>query len=83
MAITIELPPEVEAGLSAQAKAYGVPLPRYLQLVLQNQVPARPGPTLSPAQRAAGWREAAKGLPHTPPLSDEAISRENVYAARG
>jgi len=23
-----------------------------------------------------------KGLPHTPPLSDEAISRENLYGDR-
>jgi hypothetical protein len=37
----------------------------------------------SPAERAAAWREAAKGVPRTPPLSDEAISPENIYSNRG
>ena len=31
----------------------------------------------------AAWRQAAKGLPRTPPLSDEAISRESIYCDRG
>jgi sRNA-binding protein len=39
--------------------------------------------SLSPAERGAAWRESAKKLPHTPPLSDEAISRESIYDARG
>jgi hypothetical protein len=38
---------------------------------------------MSPAERGAAWRESAKKFPHTPPLSDEAISRENLYAERG
>ena len=38
---------------------------------------------LSPEQRAALWREGAKGLPLTEPLSDEAISRESIYSERG
>jgi len=38
---------------------------------------------LSPAERAALWRNSAGGLPHTKPLSDEAISRESIYADRG
>jgi antitoxin ParD1/3/4 len=33
--------------------------------------------------RAAAWRDAAKNLPRTPPLSDEAISRESLYDTRG
>jgi hypothetical protein len=36
-----------------------------------------------PAQaRAQAWREAARDLPHTAPLSDEAISRESIYGGR-
>ncbi len=34
-------------------------------------------------ERAQLWRESAKGMPHTPPLSDAAVSRESVYDARG
>jgi hypothetical protein len=80
--VTIELPPELEAGLRAQAKARGLPLTQYLQRVLL-EAPARTAAGLSPTERAAAWRDAAKGLPHTPVLSDEVISRETLYAARG
>jgi hypothetical protein len=38
---------------------------------------------MSPAERAAAWRDSVKGLPASEPLSDEAISRENIYAGRG
>jgi hypothetical protein len=46
------------------------------------KVPAREAATLSPVERARLWRESAKGLPHTPPLSDEAVSRESIYDVR-
>ena len=72
MTVTIELPPEVEASLVAQAQARGVPLPQYVSDLLRRQV-------LSPEERAAAWRESVKDLPHTPPLLDEAISRESLY----
>jgi predicted DNA-binding protein len=29
--------------------------------------------------RATAWLDAVKRFPHTPPLSDEAISRESIY----
>jgi hypothetical protein len=44
---------------------------------------AATGRSVSPAKRAALWREGVKDLPHTEPLSDEAISRENLYVDRG
>ena len=34
-------------------------------------------------ERAQLWRESAKGMPHTPPLSDAAVSRESFYDAQG
>ncbi len=79
----IELPPEIEAGLAARAAAEGVSLPEYVARVLLEQLARDATGTLSPAERAAAWREAAKGLPRTPPLSDEAISRESIYSDRG
>jgi len=82
MTVTIELPAEIEADLAARAEAQGLPLPECLQQLLREQVPVRNG-TLSPSQRAALWRESVKGLPHTPPLSDEAISRESIYGDHG
>jgi len=83
MTITIELPPEIEADLTAQAEAQGLLLPQYLQQLLRGQVSVRPDTALSPSDRAALWRESAKNLPRTPPLSDEAISRESIYGDRG
>jgi hypothetical protein len=83
MTVTIELPPELEAGLQAQAEAVGLPLPVYLQRILREQFPIAEGAFMSPAERAAAWRESVVGLPHTPPLSDQAISRESIYLDRG
>jgi hypothetical protein len=83
MRVTIELPPEIEADLTAQAEAQGLLLSQYLQHLLRQQVPVRAGAALSPSERAALWRESVRGLPHTPPLSDEAISRESIYGDRG
>jgi hypothetical protein len=83
MRVAIELPPEIEADLTAQAEAQGLLLSQYLQHLLRQHVPVRAGAALSASARAALWRESAKGLPHTPPLSDEAISRESIYGDRG
>jgi len=38
---------------------------------------------LSLEERVALWRAGLEGLPQSEPLSDEAISRENIYADRG
>jgi hypothetical protein len=83
MSVKIELPPELEASLAAQAAAQGVPLLEYLRHLLEEQASAGAGNTLSPEERATAWRESVSGLPDTEPLSDEAISRESIYAARG
>lgn len=52
---------------------------KYREGESREQVPGVSEPVLSPAERAKGWRETAERLPHTPPLSDEAISRESLY----
>jgi hypothetical protein len=83
MTATINLPADIEADLADRASVYGLELARYLELLLREQVPPRPGSGISPAERAAAWRESTRGLPHTPPLSDGAISRENIYDDRG
>jgi hypothetical protein len=83
MSVTVELPPEIEASYAAQAAAEGVPLPEYLQHVLEERAPAPAKRPLSPAERADLWRRGSGGLPDTPLLSDEAISRESIYAEHG
>jgi hypothetical protein len=81
MTVTLDLRPETEASLAALAAEQGVSLEQYISHLLEGQVLDQP--PLSPAERAAVWREAAKGLPHTPPLSDDAIGRETIYDTRG
>jgi hypothetical protein len=83
MTIKIELPPEIEASLAALAAEQGMALPDYLVNLLEELVPSRKAAAHSPGERARIWRESAKGLPHTPPLPDEAVSRESFYDARG
>jgi len=82
MTLTIELPPEVESSLMAQAEARGLPLAQYVEYLLREQVPLHADAAVSPTERAAAWRESVKGLPNTPPLSDDAISRTSIYDDR-
>ena len=81
MTVTIDLRPEIEAGLAVLAAEQGMSLAQYVRRLLEEQVPGQT--TLSPAERATTWRESVKGLPVTPPLSDQAISRESIYDSRG
>jgi hypothetical protein len=83
MTVTIDLPPELEERLTAQAQSQGLALREYLRNVLLEMPLERKAASLSHAERAAAWREGAKGLPHATPLSDAAISRESLYAERG
>jgi hypothetical protein len=83
MTVTIQLPSDIEADLVAQARDHGLELSQYLERLLRGQVPPRTNSALSPAERAAAWRESTRGLPHTPPLSDNAISRDSIYGDRG
>jgi hypothetical protein len=83
MSVTIDLPPEIEESLAAQAAARGVPLAEHLCRVLAEQAgPPKPR-RKTPEERAKHWRESVAGLPDTKPLSDEAISRESIYSERG
>jgi hypothetical protein len=79
----IDLPPDIEADLAAQADAHGVPLPEYLRHLLEEHASAGTHRVLTPDQRAAAWRAFAENLPRTPPLSDDAISRASIYHDRG
>jgi hypothetical protein len=82
MTVSVELPPEVEAGLKALAVVQGVSLQDYLRHVLEGQLASSAKP-LTPAQRASLWRQATVNLPCTAPLPDQAISRAAIYKTRG
>ncbi len=81
MTVTIELKPEMEASLSALAAARGVDLAKLVEQLLEKQLSTATVP-MSIAERVAAWR-TLPNLPIRPPLSDEAMSRESIYDARG
>ena len=65
--------------LLAHAWAHGLPVPLYGE-----RAPHRQTATVLPAaERVRALREWAASHPITPPLSDEAISRESLYGDRG
>ena len=77
MTLTINLKPETEAGLAAQARARGVSVAEYVGSLLEQLT--KSGPQMTPEQRAVALSEWAKEFPRTAPLSDDAISRESLY----
>lgn len=81
MTLRIDLPPDVVARYAAEAGARGVPVERYVRERLIAQSPAPLDTT--PQERARSLREWAKSHRATPPLSDDAIRRENIYGGRG
>ena len=82
MTVTLNLTPEVEAGLLAQAQVSGMTVEEYLLSVVEGVVlPAAPT-TLSPEQRAAAFESWSANHRITPPLSDYAVSREAMYDGR-
>jgi len=63
MTMHLDLTPDVEAGLLAQAQENGLPLEDYVELVLRERASATPRPALTRSQ-AAGERirELRKGV---------------------
>ena len=79
MTVRLELKPDVEANLSAQARARGVPLDAYLQDVIEEVARAdAAGPASFKEIEATldTLAEMGRGLPHVP---SSAFSRENIY----
>jgi hypothetical protein len=82
MAVTINLKPEVEAGLSAQAHANGMTVEDYLQSIVELVVLPAPWKALTPEQRGAAFEAWSANHRPTPSLSDYAVSREAMYEGR-
>ncbi|MGA7411510.1 MAG: hypothetical protein WBW33_13595 [Bryobacteraceae bacterium] len=87
MAITLELKPEVEAKLMAQAQAAGLSLAQFLSRELEAIAPAAPAQV--PATLPDGSDQWEKELdewldsfPQHPALHEEGFKRENWYPDR-
>ncbi len=79
MTVTLELSPELEAGLAALAHARGMPLEAYLRAVLEQLASPGAGASMTSEQRAAGFEQWVDSFPETPVLSDGALSRDAIY----
>ena len=80
MAITLELPPDIEAALATQACARGLRLNAYLESVLKQQAATeRPACTMSLEQFDAELDGLAQGSEQLPYLPPEALTRESFY----
>jgi len=79
MSVTLNLRPELEAGLFAQAQASGMTVEEYLLSVVEGAVLPAMQKTLSSEQRAAAFEAWSAGHRAGPPLSDYAVSREGIY----
>lgn len=86
MTLTIELSPEREAALQAQARALGLSIEEWLLYVAEQHVPSESIAHLqktNPEEWARQFRAWADSHdPNTPVLSDEAMSRESIYPDR-
>ena len=79
MTLRLELNPEVEANLVAQAEARGVPLDAYLQRVIEDLGRSRPSPStsLNDMRRTLDMlADMGRGLVQLPP---SAFTRESIY----
>ena len=82
MTVTLELRPEIEAGLVERARAKGVAVEEYLQTVIEDVVQPRYVPRSSPAEIRAALDRLAKTDRELPDLPDSALTREAFYADR-
>jgi hypothetical protein len=80
MAITLNLPPEVEASLAAQARALGLQLNFYVQTLLEQQAGmGRTEQTIDVEQFEAELDALAQGSDQLPYLPPAALTRETFY----
>jgi hypothetical protein len=82
MAITLELPAEVEANLAARAEERGMDLTAFVKKVLEEQASGyvRVHPPKTGKEKAAAIRAWAESFPPgLPVLTLEQVSRESMY----
>lgn len=78
VSVTIDIRPEIEAGLSALASARGIAVSEYLRQIIEERIPVTPQKEFSKEEKITALNDV-HNLPVTPLLSDEAISRESMY----
>jgi len=81
MTLQLELKPDVEANLKAQAASQGVALEHFALKVLEDQAASRPAKSgkLTVEGFNEMLRELAEGSETLPKLPTSAFSRESIY----
>ncbi len=82
MNVILNLKPELEAGLLAQAQASGMTVEEYLLSVVERALLSTTQKTTSAEQRAAAFESWSASHRATPTLSDYAVSRDSIYEGR-
>jgi predicted DNA-binding protein len=85
MTVTLELKPEVEERVEAQARESGLSVKDYLEKRVEEMVSdLEPQLAKTSQERVRLWDEwlSSHDYIEAPPLSDEAISRESLYRER-
>jgi hypothetical protein len=83
MTMKLELNPEAEAGLLAQAQARGLSLEDFVKQVLEERgIGGRHAARLSAEERLHAFEEFMAGFESPAVVPDEALSRENLYPDR-
>jgi hypothetical protein len=92
MRLTVEVPPDVEAGLRIQAQAQGLDIPHYVENILRREAMShscctetfRPAAELSSQERLKHLQKFLDShAGNTVVLTDEAMDRESIYGNRG
>jgi hypothetical protein len=84
MAILVELDPETEARLVAEARVRGLAIGDYASVVLRNAGPMNPSGDGRPTAQSlqAMFDALAQGSENLPVLPEEAFERESFYKDR-
>ena len=82
MTVTLNLKPELEAGLAARAQASGMTVEEYLLSVVEGAVLPAMHKALSAEERAAAFEAWSASHRPTPVLSNYAVSRDGIYEGR-
>jgi hypothetical protein len=85
MQTMLEVEPEVASKIQARARERGISVDAYLrELIDQKETESETSNGLSSQERVRLLREWASGhSTNTPLLSDDAISRDNIYGQHG
>jgi hypothetical protein len=84
MTVILDLKPEIEQRVKAEANAHGLSVQDYILNVLERDMPREDSfaMTASPEEWVKAFKDWIRHFPEHPILSDEAISRESIYRER-